>query len=177
MTRFEQVVLPHLDAAYALARYLSRTPADAEDAVQEAVLRALQYLHPLRSEGEARAWLLTIVRRESHEIRASRHTRTGMSQYDDSSGLQLADPAPSPADAARSALLKEHVRAAIEELPEHLRETIVLRELQQCSYEEIATITDAPLGTVMSRLSRARTRLAERLRDVVDVEDVVGAVS
>lgn len=170
-TSFENVVLPHLDSAYTLARYLTHSAVDAEDAVQEAVLRALQYFHTLRSVRDARPWLLTIVRRECYTMRGGRASVETV-QYDDAPALRLADPSPAPDAIAQRTLLHARVRAAIDELPERLREVVVLRELQQCSYEEIATITEVPLGTVMSRLSRARSRLGDALRDLVDPGDV-----
>ena len=169
-TRFTRVVLPHLDAAYTLARYLTRDVADAEDVVQEAVLRALRYLHTLRRDADARAWLLAITRRECHGFRDGRRARIETVTYDEAPALRLVDPADSPDAAAHRTLLQARVATAIENLPERLREAIILRELQQCTYDEIAMITEVPLGTVMSRLSRARARLAESLRDTMDGE-------
>jgi RNA polymerase sigma factor (sigma-70 family) len=170
--RFEKVILPHLDAAYTLACYLTRDSSDAEDALQEAILRAVQYFHSLRDERDARAWLLTIVRRECYSGRSERRARLDTISYDDEPHLQLVDKAESPETAAERSLIRTRLRIAVDQLPERLREALILRELQQCSYEEIAMITEAPLGTVMSRLSRARARLAETLRDVVDIGDI-----
>ena len=171
-TRFERAVLPHLDAAYTLARYLTRDASDAEDAVQETVLRAMRYLHTLRSDSDARAWFLAIVRRECYGIRGSTQSRMETVAYDDAPSLQLADPSESPEHGAHRQLVRERVRAAIDALSDHLRETLILREVQQCSYEEISVITDVPIGTVMSRLARARARLADLLRGVVDAGDL-----
>ena len=171
-TRFERAVLPHLDAAYTLARYLTRDASDAEDAVQETVLRALRYLHTLRSDSDARAWFLAIVRRECYGIRGSKQSRMETVAYDDAPSLQLADPSESPEHGAHRQLVRERVRAAIDALSDHLRETLILREVQQCSYEEISVITDVPIGTVMSRLARARARVADLLRGVVDAGDL-----
>ena len=165
-------MLPHLDSAYTLARYLTRSTVDAEDAVQEAVLRALQYFHTLRSERDARAWLLTIVRRECYALHGGGRTRVETVQYDDAPALRLADPSPTPDAVAQRTLLQARVTAAIDALPDRLREVVVLRELQQCSYDEIATITAVPLGTVMSRLSRARARLGDALRNLMEPGDV-----
>ena len=171
-TLFERVVLPHLDAGYSLARYLVRDAADAEDAVQEAVLRALRYLHTLKHEGDARAWFLAIVRRECFSARATAGSRVVTIPLGDAEPLQLTDTGISPEDSAQRALLVRRLATAVAELPDRLRETLVLREVQGCSYEEIAAITDAPIGTVMSRLSRARARLALLLGDAVDMGDL-----
>ena len=177
MTRFERLVLPHLDAAYTLARYLIRDLPDAEDAVQESILRAVRYFHTLRDEGDARAWLLAIVRRECysawHERDDRRHTISiDNSIADDSVPLELIDPEDSPAEAAERSFLRQQVADAVDRLPVHLKEIVILRELQQCSYEEIASIIDAPIGTVMSRLSRARARLANSLREHVELGEL-----
>jgi RNA polymerase sigma-70 factor (ECF subfamily) len=170
--RFERVVLPHLDAGYALARYLTSDTADAEDAVQEAVLRAIRYFDTLRSESDARAWFLAIVRRECYEANDERRSMSLIARYEDAPALRLLDPGPSPETDANRSLVQRRVLDAVAQLPTRLRETLMLRELQDCSYEEISTITGVPLGTVMSRLSRARARLAGALRDVVDIGEV-----
>ena len=170
--RFERVVLPHLDAGYALARYLTHDASDAEDAVQEAVLRAIRYFDTLRSESDAKAWFLAIVRRECYEANDGRRVMNVASRYEEAPPLRLLDPGPSPEVEADRTILQQRVLDAVALLPTRLRETLMLRELQDCSYEEIATITGVPLGTVMSRLSRARTRLAGALRDVVDIGEV-----
>ena len=170
-SRFERVVLPHLNAAYTLARYLVHDASDAEDATQESILRAVRYFHTLRRDAAARAWLLAIVRRECF----GRHRKTPeLVTVDDVLEHQLVDRGEQPDVAAGRRLLEQHVRAAVATLPDGLRETLVLRELQQCSYEEIATITDVPIGTVMSRLSRARARLATLLEGVVRFEEEYG---
>lgn len=177
MTRFERVVLPHLDAAYTLARYLIRNPADAEDAVQESILRALRYFDTLRNEGDARAWLLTIVRRECYsawQVRDDRRDTISIDSTtaDDTVPLELIDPEDSPAEATERNFLRQQVADAVDRLPPHLKEIVILRELQQCSYGEIASIIDAPIGTVMSRLSRARARLADSLREHVELGEL-----
>ncbi|MEP6620820.1 MAG: sigma-70 family RNA polymerase sigma factor [bacterium] len=171
-TRFERVVLPHLDAAYTLARYLTRNTVDADDAVQEGVLRALRYQHTLRSDADARAWLLAIVRRQCYDLRGTWHARAEVVSYEDAPPLTLVDHGESADVAMQRKQVRAHVQSAIDTLSDHLRETLILREVQQCSYEEIAMITEVPLGTVMSRLSRARARVAERLRGIVDVGDL-----
>ena len=163
--------MPHLNAAYTLARYLTRDVSEAEDATQEAILRAVRYFHTLRTDANARAWLLAIVRRECY---GGRRQRIDTVAYDDVPELQLVDKAAAPDAAANRSLLQHRIREAVSALPDGLRETIILRELQQCSYEEIATITEVPLGTVMSRLSRARARLAEALASFVTLEEGYG---
>lgn len=176
-TRFERVVLPHLDAAYTLARYLIREPSDVEDVLQEAVLRAIQYFHTLRNDSDARAWLLTIVRRECYSAWTHRRGPIDTVSLDSITGgeqarLLLIDPGESPEGAAERSSVRERIIKAVDHLPERLREVIILRELQQCSYEEIALIIEAPLGTVMSRISRARAHLAASLRAVIDLGEV-----
>jgi len=163
--------MPHLDAAYTLARYLTHDAAEAEDAVQDAVLRAVRYLHSLRADNEARAWLLAIVRRECY---GGRRRRLDTVAFDDVPELRLVDTAESPERSADRGILRERISRAVSALPDAMREAIVLREIQQCSYEEIATITEVPVGTVMSRLSRARERLAALLGDLSTYGEDVG---
>ena len=172
-TRFERLILPHLDAAYTLARYLINDPSDVEDVLQEAVLRAVQYFNTLDNDSNARAWLLTIVRRECYTAWSRRDGKIDSVSLDTISEIE--DVTQSPERSAERSMLRERIVRAVGELPGHLREVIVLRELQQLSYEEIAVITESPIGTVMSRISRARTRLADSLRDLVDVD--VGEMS
>lgn len=159
--RFEQILLPHLDDAYTLARYLLRDEHDAQDVVQDAVLRALRHFHKYR-EGDARAWLLAIVRNCCASWRTRhRHDRRTSGLTD----LDTADESASRGADARAIASSE--RAAIERalgtLPEEFREVIILREVQELSYQEISTVTGVPMGTVMSRLARARRRLAAAL--------------
>ena len=164
-------MLPHLDAAYTLAHYLTRDASEAEDATQEAILRAVRYFHTLRNESDARAWLLAIVRRECY---GGRQKRVETVAFDEVPELQLVDQAPLPDTEAGRTMLQHRIREAVAMLPDVLRETLILRELQHCSYGEIATITEVPLGTVMSRLSRARGRLAEALGGFVTLEEEYG---
>jgi RNA polymerase sigma-70 factor (ECF subfamily) len=170
-SRFERVVLPHLNAAYTLARYLVHDASDAEDATQESILRAVRYFHTLRRDADARAWLLAIVRRECY---GRRRKTLELVTVDDVSEHQLVDRGEQPDIATGRRLVQQQVRTAVAALPDGLREALVLRELQHCSYEEIATITDVPIGTVMSRLSRARARLATLLEGVVTFEEEYG---
>ena len=165
--------MPHLDAAYTLARYLINDPAEVDDVLQEAVLRGVQYFHTLEHDNNARAWFLTIVRRECYTTWSRRDGRMDSVSLDAMSDIE--DVAVSPEQNAERSLLRERIVRAVGQLPGHLREVVVLRELQQLSYEEIAVITESPMGTVMSRISRARARLADSLRDLVDVD--VGEMS
>ena len=168
--RFERAVLPHLSVAFTLAMYLTGNRADAEDAVQEAILRAVRYFPTLRDE-DARAWFLTIVRRVCFTAyRTERPEGADMISID-AVPLQLVDHREQPDMTAERLQVQQRVRDAIDQLPTLLREAIVLRELQSCSYTEIAAITEVPVGTVMSRLSRARARLADLLHDLVDFGD------
>jgi RNA polymerase sigma-70 factor, ECF subfamily len=157
---FESSVLPHLDAAYNLARWLVRDPADAEDILQEAVLRALTYFTSFRGDN-ARGWFLQILRNAAYASMKPDRT-VPLAVGDDATA---ANPEPSdPADDPERALLKASDRQSLDRLlaalPVELREAIVLRELEELSYKEIAQITQAPIGTVMSRLWRARQLLA-----------------
>jgi RNA polymerase sigma-70 factor (ECF subfamily) len=152
-------MLPHLGAAFTLARYLLRETADAEDAVQEAYLQALRHFAGFRGEN-ARAWLLTIVRRVCYGW-AERARRHGWSEP------ELLDELPGAGDDPETAFLRgerrEQLARAVEALPFPFREVIVLREIQDLSYQEIAAVTGVPIGTVMSRLARARRRLQQAL--------------
>jgi RNA polymerase sigma-70 factor (ECF subfamily) len=158
--RFAQAVLPHLDAAYNLARWLTRRDHDAEDVVQEAYLRAYQFFDGFHGE-DGRAWLLRIVRNTCYTWLERNRAHQPLATFDEEKH------SPSPAMSAESVLLqkenKELLSQAIDVLPPEYREVIVLRELDGCSYKEIAAITGIPIGTVMSRLVRARTRLLQSL--------------
>jgi RNA polymerase sigma-70 factor (ECF subfamily) len=166
--RFEQAVLPHLDAAYNLARWLLRDAHDAEDIVQQSCLRALDAFDRFRG-GDTRAWLLTIVRNAcfSHLRQSRRHDEDV--ETVGSIDTQLA--APSAESDPHLALLRRLERdalaAAIEQLPAVFREAFVLREMEGLSYQEIADVAGVPVGTVMSRLARARQRLQETLSNPV----------
>lgn len=161
---FEDVVLPHLDAAYNVARWLVGDPTLAEDVVQDATMRALRYFGSFRG-GNARAWLLQIVRNVAHEARATRQRHTAESldcvrEHDEeAAALEVVDLSDDPEVALGRQEDQATLRLALERLPADLRECLVLRELEELSYKEIAHITDVPIGTVMSRLSRARQAL------------------
>jgi len=158
--RFEGLILPHLDDAYTLARYLLRDEHDAQDAVQDAGLRAFQYFGSYR-DGDARAWFLVIVRNCCHDRRRKRIDRVTEQLVDD----QI--PTLRDSDGADTAAIIDSERTAVARcvaaLPVEFREVVVLREIQQLSYSEISDIVGVPIGTVMSRLARARKRLAAML--------------
>ena len=157
-TRFEQLVLPHLDAAYNLARWLTRNSQDAEDVVQDASMRALKYLDSLRGN-DARAWFLTIVRNVFYDW-CKRNRPAEMVSDDDTEADLTVDPA--AIDPEQAALRSAESRAladAVARLPLPFREVLILRELEDLSYKEISRIADIPIGTVMSRLARARSLL------------------
>ena len=158
--RFRVVVLPHLDAAYGFARWLTRDPVVAQDVAQEAMLRALRYFHAFRGE-EARPWLLRIVRNTWSDLRARRGA--GDSPLEEIEGWP-AD-GPDPEQSALASDRRRHVAAALAALPVEAREILVLREIEDLSYKAIATVLDLPVGTVMSRLARAREKLAVTLGD------------
>jgi RNA polymerase sigma-70 factor, ECF subfamily len=161
--RFEAQALPHLDAAYNLARWLSRSSPDADDIVQEALLRAFRSFDALRGD-DVKAWLLTIVR-NCHLTMATRGNRQRTTPIDDSdadSATALVSELPDPESASIQADERRKLDVAIATLPEEYREVLVLREMEDMSYREIATITGAPIGTVMSRLARARAALKDK---------------
>jgi RNA polymerase sigma-70 factor (ECF subfamily) len=157
---FEEVVLPHLDAAFNYARWLTKNDADAEDVVQDAYVRALRFFSSLRGE-DARAWLLTIVRNTWYG-RFPRRAGGGVTTVgqDDADADQRADESLDPEAQAIQRQTVDQVRRALETLPTDFREVLVLREIEGLSYKEIGVIVGIPIGTVMSRLARARERLA-----------------
>jgi RNA polymerase sigma factor (sigma-70 family) len=160
-TRFEQTVMPHLDAAYNLARWLTRNDHDAEDLVQEAYLRAYKFFDRFHGE-DGRPWLLAVVRNTCYTWLKQHRGQEAAAPFDEEihSGNSLAlDPQEQFQRKATRQLLYE----ALEELPPEFREVVILRELEGYSYKEIAAIVGIPLGTVMSRLTRARDRLQQCL--------------
>jgi len=159
--RFEQVVLPHLDAAYNLARWLTRNDHDAQDIVQDAMLRAFRFFDGLR--GEPKPWLLAIVRNCCFTwLQANRPADTVAFNE------TLAELLPSEDDGPEALAVRNSDRkmlnTAIDTLPAPFREVLILRELEDLSYKDIARIAEVPIGTVMSRLARARRMLADSLR-------------
>lgn len=160
--RFERLIMTHVDDAYALALYLLRNEHDAQDVVQDAVLRALRYFDGFR-DGDARAWLLAIVRNCCHTFfKRNRADRNAVSYTDAETEPELHVPSGADALAIQSSE-RGAIDRAIALLPTEFREVIVLRELHELSYKEISMITGVPVGTVMSRLARARKRLAVSL--------------
>jgi RNA polymerase sigma-70 factor (ECF subfamily) len=161
MTPFEQAVVPHMDAAYTLARYLLRDEDEARDAVQDAYLRALSYFGGFRG-GDGRAWLLAIVRntcRTRYQRSRSGPVTASFDEEVHTPEGEAAGTAPGLADHVPA----ESVRDAVGRLPLEFREAVVLREVHGYSYKEIADVAGVPIGTVMSRLARARQRLRDAL--------------
>ena len=154
----DQAILANLDAAHNLARWLVRDAGAAEDVVQEAVVRALRYGASWRG-GSGRAWLLRIVRNSAYAWLAARRDAAEVPLLDDDAPGPLRDPAPDPESALAERQAHAAVTARLQALPAELRECLVLRELEELSYREIAEITGVPVGTVMSRLWRARQAL------------------
>ncbi|MDY0745210.1 sigma-70 family RNA polymerase sigma factor [Paucibacter sp. R3-3] len=159
--RFETVVLPHLDAAHNLARWLLRDTAAAEDATQEAALRAFRYFGGLRSGEDPKPWFLAIVRNCCFTALARR--RPELRGLDEEDWDDPPDTAPQPPQALSAQRERDAVDAALRSLSPALREVIVLRELEDLDYRAIAQIAGVPIGTVMSRLSRARARMKQLL--------------
>jgi len=159
---FEQTFLPHLGAAYNLARWLVRNDQDAEEVVQEAYLRAFEAYANFRGQA-AKAWLLAIVRNTSFSRLRRAVTVGEATEFDEEIHTPLAM-ASDPESLALAEAESRQLTAALEALPEEYREAIVMRELEEMSYKEIAAVTDVPIGTVMSRLARARERLREEMR-------------
>jgi RNA polymerase sigma-70 factor (ECF subfamily) len=159
--RFEELVLPHISAAYNLARWLTRDANDAEDVVQDACVRALKYVGSLDSN--AKAWFLTTVRHAFYDW--CKRNRPAEVQSDDGTIAETAvDPAAvDPQDALLRAAQSKALADSIAALPLVFREVLILRELEELSYKEIARVVDIPVGTVMSRLARARRRLMVQL--------------
>jgi RNA polymerase sigma-70 factor (ECF subfamily) len=161
LARFEEACLPHMRAAYDLARWLARDEHEAADIVQEAYLRALRYFDAAEGRG-SRAWLLRIVRNAFYSARADHRRETGAASFDEEVHSGGRDPF-NPEAPALLAADREMLREGLATLREEFREVIVLRELQGLSYKEIAEVADVPIGTVMSRLARAREALAAAL--------------
>jgi RNA polymerase sigma-70 factor, ECF subfamily len=165
--RFELLAMPHLDAAYNLARWLTHNDHDAQDVVQEALLRAMRYIDGLRGDG-ARAWLLQIVRHTCYSwLKENRPVeKVVLDDFDDAWHDISAPSADEPPAIAMRKADKAQINAAIARLPVPYREVLVLRELEDLSYADIARIAEIPVGTVMSRLSRARALMRSALTPV-----------
>jgi RNA polymerase sigma-70 factor (ECF subfamily) len=165
--RFEQLVLPHLDAAFNLARWLLRNRADAEDVAQEAMMRAYRFFQGYQG-GDPRAWLLQIVRNSCYTWLEKNRPAELQTEFNEELHVSLS---PTPEALAVATIERERLGRALEALPPRSREVLVLRELEGCSYKEIAAITAIPIGTVMSTLARARERLQRALRTPSVQED------
>ncbi len=161
--RFDREIMPHLDAAYTLARWLLRDDHDAEDVVQDAMMKALRFVGDYQA-GNARGWLLTIVRNTAFTW-LQRHRPHEVEPL-----AEVEAPAHAPDEALIGAERRQALRSALERLPYELREVLVLRELDGMSYKAIADTVGAPIGTVMSRLSRARARLDSGLASLIAKE-------
>jgi RNA polymerase sigma factor (sigma-70 family) len=163
--RFRSVVFPHLDAAYNLAHWLTGNRSDAEDVVQDASLRAFRAIRSFAG-GSARAWVLRIVRNAAYSW-LDKNRRGMVVTVEDLEAVEAAVAKPGDTDTPETALIAktdaEHLRAAIAALPVPFREILVLRDIEGLDYREIAEATGVPIGTVMSRLSRARGRLIETI--------------
>jgi RNA polymerase sigma-70 factor (ECF subfamily) len=156
LTAFDAAVLPHLNAAYNLARWLTRDDQDAQDVVQDACLRAFKYWKSF-SGRDCRSWLLAIVRNTYYSWlreRSAQPVLTEDGEIDD-----VDDAVPNPENVLLQNADRQLLKAALEDLPAEFREAIVLREMEGLSYKEIADIASVPIGTIMSRLARARKRL------------------
>lgn len=165
VARFEQAVLPHLDAAFNLARWLVRNPQDAEDIVQESYLRAYKFWSSFQG-GDSRAWLLKIVRNTSYTFLEKNRPAAHSEEFDEKIHSDASSAAPAAPDAETSMIRpieSRMLREALEELPVNFREILVLRELEELSYKQISGMLEVPIGTVMSSLARGRERLREIL--------------
>ena len=161
--RFAEMALPHLDAAYNLARWLTRDTSDASDVVQEAMLRALRFFGSYRG-GSGKSWLLTIVRNTAIDwMRTNRPAQIAVKSGDDDPLENIADGGEDPEAALIRLGDRQQLDRLIAALPAEFRECLVLRELEELSYKEIAAVTGVPIGTVMSRLARARQLMQRAL--------------
>ena len=155
---FERVMIPHLNAAYNLARWMTRNEHDAEDVVQEAYLRAFTAIDGFRSDGNGRAWILAIVRNTCLTWLQRNRLKEVVTASNEDLDMKAGD-SPDTEQALILTTRRDLVKKALEELPSHYRELLILREMEELSYKAIAQVADIPLGTVMSRLARARKQL------------------
>lgn len=167
---FEEVAMPHLDAAYNLARWFTRNDKDAEDIVQEAYLRALRHFGGFRG-GDARPWLLAIVRNTYYTWFRQNRVPERALDLDEEIYMQTSNDLDPEMQLVREAD-SEMVRRALQSLSEEFREVIVLREFEELSYKQIADVVKVPVGTVMSRLARARGRLKQIITSDLNKEQV-----
>ncbi|GER90030.1 hypothetical protein KDW_41920 [Dictyobacter vulcani] len=167
--RFEQIVLPHLDAAYNLARWLTHNDQDAQDIVQEAYLRAFRFFHGFRG-GDSRAWLLTIVRNTCYSW-LQQHQTDPLTVPFQEELHDIGAETLNPEVLHVHCIDQQRLREALEMLPVEFREVIILREIEELSYKEISIIAHVPLGTVMSRLARGRKWLQRYLAAHMNEEE------
>jgi len=155
--RFEEIFLPYLDAAYNLARWIIRHDQDAQDVVQDAYVRAFKGFQRFRDGGSSKAWFLTIVRNSAYTLLNRRAAEENLIPYEEERHANII-----PIDELLTEAKKEYLQRVLERLPLEFREVIILYELEGLSYRDLASTLGIPVGTVMSRLSRARRRLQER---------------
>jgi RNA polymerase sigma-70 factor (ECF subfamily) len=172
MPMFEEIMLPHLPNAYNLARWILRNEQDAEDSVQEAYLRAYKAFDQFRG-GDGRAWLLTILRNVCYS-RLRKNKNVNLHEEFDESVHGVAEATEPAAGPLQGEVGPELLRAAMSALPEKMREMIVLHDLEGLAYREIAEVAGIPIGTVMSRLARARERLHRELLNLLAKESSHG---
>jgi RNA polymerase sigma factor (sigma-70 family) len=168
LARFQEFIVPHLDAAFNLARWLTRKDQDAEDLVQEAYLRAIRFFDGFHGDG-GRVWLLAIVRNTYYTWSKQKRGQAPATSFDEELH-SVHETALDPQNLALAAEDRQHLRQALEQLPTDSREILVLRELEGLSYKEIAEVAGLPMGTVMSRLARGRERLQQRLAAYMNKE-------
>ena len=158
--RFEEIFLPYLDAAYNLARWIIRHDQDAQDVVQDAYVRAFKGFQRFRDGGNSKAWFLMIVRNTAYTVLNRRATKKNLIPYQEERHANIIS-IDDPDNELRTEARKEYLQRALERLPLEFREVIVFYELEGLSYKDLASTLGIPVGTVMSRLSRARRRLRE----------------
>jgi RNA polymerase sigma factor (sigma-70 family) len=161
---FENQMLPLMSEAYNLARWMMKNEADARDAVQDAYLKAFRYFESFHGDC-GRAWLLRIVRNVCYDALRARDSQRNIVSLDEETAAEVPDSKPSPNVLAIQNSTKLRIREALEALPLEFKTVIILREFDGCSYKEISDIAGVPVGTVMSRLSRARRQLAAMLQE------------
>ena len=159
--RFEETIMPHLDAAYNLARWLTRNEHDAQDVVQDAFLRAFKFFGVFRG-GNSRSWLLSIVRNTTYTW-LQKNRKLELVTVSDEEIHEIEDTSSNPEVLLLKNSDRQEMMRAVEQLPVEFREALILRELEGLSYKEIAEMADVPIGTVMSRLARARKLLQQSL--------------
>lgn len=164
---FERTIVPHLDAAYNLARWLVRNPQNAEDVAQEACLRAVRFFGGYQG-GDARAWLLRIVRNTAYTFLEKNRPAELAEELNETLHV---DPNPDAESAAIKRIETKQLQAALEQLPVRFREVLILREMEGMSYREIAEVMSIPMGTVMSSLARARTQLKQLIAESAATPD------